>query len=74
MWYTLNTGVVHLKTPEVWYTLNTGAPFEVIPRLRSGLLRSQLGVYVWVSRSSPRGQPEVRLDVEASFEVEVTQV
>ena len=53
----------------MWYTLNTGAPFEVIPRLRSGLLRSQLGVYVWVSWSSPRprGQPEVSLDVEASL-------
>ena len=45
----------------MWHTLNTGAPFEVIPRLRSGLLRSQLGVYVWVSWSSPRprGHPEV---------------
>ena len=51
----------------MWYTLNTGAAFEVIPRLRSGLLGSQLRVYVWVSWSSPRGQPEVSLDGEASL-------
>ena len=42
-------------------------PFDVIPRLRSGLLGSPLGVHVWVSWSSPKGQPEVRLDVEASL-------
>ena len=40
---------------------------DVIPRLRSGLLGSQLGVYLWVSWSAPRDQSEVSLDVEASL-------
>ena len=28
VWYTLNTGVVHLKTPGVWYTSNCGSLWD----------------------------------------------